>query len=115
MRMSFFTDYDDVFSHYVNFVIDNIQILGDLLQVKVVKLCRVEFPDIDTVSKYIQDACVGGLCNSLPNLAKGLFLLQVNNHFLPNSVFGGLPAGSILISDKIYFVICYVILKLFEN
>ena len=31
MRMSFFTDYDDVFSHYVNFVIDTTQVLGDLL------------------------------------------------------------------------------------
>ena len=72
MRMSFFTDYDDVFSHYVNFVIDTTQILGDLLQKKVVKLCRVEFSDSDTVSKYIQDVYVGGLCNSLPNLAKGL-------------------------------------------
>ena len=31
MRMSFFTDYDDVFSLYVNFVIDTTQVLGDLL------------------------------------------------------------------------------------
>ena len=30
-RMSFLTDYDDVFSHYVNFVIDTTQVLGDLL------------------------------------------------------------------------------------
>ena len=67
----FFIDYDDVFSHYVTFVIDTTQVLGDLHQKKVVKLCCVEFPDCDAVSKYIQDACVGGLCISLPNLAKG--------------------------------------------
>ena len=35
----FFTDYDDVFSHYVNFVIDTTQVLGDLLQKTVAKLC----------------------------------------------------------------------------
>ena len=39
MRMSFFTDFDDIFSHYVNFVIDTTQVLGDLLQKKVAKLC----------------------------------------------------------------------------
>ena len=75
LRMSFFTDYDDVFSHYVNFVIDTTQVLGDLLQKKVAKLCWVEFPDSDAVFRYIQDAYVGGLCNNLPNLAKGLFSL----------------------------------------
>ena len=56
------------------FVIDTTQVLCDLLHKKVVKLCRVEFPDSDAVSKYIQDAYVGGLCNSLPNLANGLLL-----------------------------------------
>ena len=39
LRMSLFIDYDDVFSHYVNFVIDTTQVLGDLLQKKVGKLC----------------------------------------------------------------------------
>ena len=77
MRMSFFTDFDDVFSHYVNFVIDTTQVLDDLLQKKVAKLCWVEFPDSDAVSKDIQDAYVGGLCNSLPNLAKGLFQVKL--------------------------------------